>query len=459
VAGVIVPSSSVMLLLDRICAAAATAVILGLVIAFAGDGLLAYFTPDDMMNLYDAWFRPLVETDRYLGTLAYRGLFAAFGLNPLPYRAVCLLLLGINLGLLYRFCLRLSGSREMAVLACLLGAYHAHLADLYYSTGTIYDLLCAAFYLAAFLYATRSSATHSWKQVAVFLLLYAAALNSKEMAITLPAIVLLYDLLYRRPLSLVREARILVPAALTGAAFLAFKVAGPRKMLDNSAYRPTFTWSAFMDTWRHYTFDFFYGRVGFTPLRIVLLWVILLGLAALFRRRALLFAFQFLFVVMLPVAFIPPRGFFAIYLALPGWYLFLAAVLVAARDAIAAPRRSLQVATFAALALVLVPLHLRQKPIGSRWVASAHAAVRSVAGQLREVAGPLPHAAKVLFVSDPYPKDEWMLTFIFRLYYRDIEIRVDRCRAMRVPPGAVAQAEYDRLFVTDGQTLTLLPHP
>jgi hypothetical protein len=444
---------------DRICAAAAAAVILGLVIAFAGDGLFAYFTPDDMMNLYDAWFRPLVETDRYLGTLVYRGLFAAFGLNPLPYRAVCFLLLGINLGLLYRFCLRLSNSREIAALACLLGAYHAHMADLYYSTGTIYDLLCAAFYLAAFLYATRPSASHSWKQVGVFLLLYAAALNSKEMAITLPAIVLLYDLLYRRPLSFAREARMLVPAGLVGAAFLAYKVDGPRKMMENSAYRPTFTWSAFMDTWRHYTFDLFYGQFTFTPLRIVLLWLILFGLAALFRRRVLLFALLFVFAVMLPVAFIPPRGFFAIYLVLPGWYLFIAGALVAARDTIAAPRRSLQVATFAALALVLVPLHLRQKPIGNQWVASAHAAVRSVAGHLREVAGPLPRAARVLFVSDPYPKDEWMLTFIFRLYYRDIEIRVDRSRAMRVPPDAAAQSEYDRLFITDGQTLTLLPRP
>src|SRR5437879_8431623 len=119
-----------------------------------------------MMNLYEAWFRPLVETDRYLGTLVYRGLFAVAGLNPLPYRAVCMLLLLVNLGLLYRFCLRISNSREIAALACLLGAYHAHLADLYYSTGTIYDLLCGAIYLSAFLLASRPLA---------FLPLYAAA--------------------------------------------------------------------------------------------------------------------------------------------------------------------------------------------------------------------------------------------------------------------------------------------
>ena len=39
-----------------------------------------------------------------------------------------------NLGLLYLFCLRLSRSIEVAALACLLGAYQAHLGDLYYNT-------------------------------------------------------------------------------------------------------------------------------------------------------------------------------------------------------------------------------------------------------------------------------------------------------------------------------------
>jgi hypothetical protein len=433
--------------MPRICAIAAALTVLGFFVFFAGDGLFAYFTPDDMMNLYDSWFRPLVDTDRYLGTLAYRGLFAVAGFHPLPYRAVCMLLLVVNLGLLYRFCLRLSNSREVAVLACLLGAYHAHLADLYYSTGTIYDLLCAALFLGAFLLVSRPR----W-----FLVLYAAALFAKEMAITLPAIVLVYELLYHRPPRLAREVRTLIPAALIGAAFVLYKIVGPRRMIENPAYRPSFTWTAFMDTWRHYMTDLFYGRVLFTPGRVVLLWVILLGIAAILRRRVLFFAFAYLFIAMLPVAFIPPRGFFAIYLALPGWYLFFAAALVFARDAIVAPRLSLQAATFAAVALLLIPLHIRQKPVGQQWVGEAHQTVRAVAAHLAEVAGPLPRAAKVLFVSDPYPKDEWMLTFIFRLYYRDPDLRVDRLRAMRTPPDAEAVAQYDRFFSTDGRTLTVI---
>jgi hypothetical protein len=428
---------------------AAAATILGIFTVFAGDGLFAYFTPDDMMNLYDSWFRPLIETDRYLGTLIYRSLFASFGLNPLPYRVVCMALLLVNLGLLYRFCERLSGSREIGALACLLGAYHAHLADLYYSTGTIYDLLCAALYLGAFLIVARPG-DPSWKRIAAFALLYATALNAKEMAITLPAVVLGYRLLYQRPLNLLREARILAPATLIGAAFLLYKIAGPRHMMDNSAYRPTFTWATYIDNWQHYTFDLFYGRIAFTPLRIVAMWAILLAIAGLLRRRVLLFAILLVFVTMLPVAFIPQRGFFAIYLTLPGWYLFFAAVVTYARDAIVLPRPQLQIATFAAFALLLIPLHARQKPIGRQWVEGAQETVHSVAANLHDIAGPLRHGARILFISDPYPKDEWMLTFIFRLYYRDIDMQIDRVRAMRTPPD---ESTYDHLFSTDGHTL------
>src|ERR1039457_842454 len=67
----------------------ATLGIAGVFLGFAGDRLRAYFTPDEMMNLYGAWFRPLVASGRPVGDLFYRVLFAAAGLNPLPYRIAC----------------------------------------------------------------------------------------------------------------------------------------------------------------------------------------------------------------------------------------------------------------------------------------------------------------------------------------------------------------------------------
>ena len=186
------------LLSSRRNAILATLAIAGIFLGFAGDGLRAYFTPDEMMNFYGAWFRPLAESRRPVGDLIYRGIFAAAGLNPLPYRMVCYALLAANLGLLYALCRRLSGSPEVGALACLLGAYHAHLADLYYSSDTLYDLLYFFFYFSALLLyiALRR---RGWYWQLLILALYLLAMGSKEMAVTLPVFLFLYDLIYDPP--------------------------------------------------------------------------------------------------------------------------------------------------------------------------------------------------------------------------------------------------------------------
>src|SRR5207302_10969755 len=97
----------------------------------------------DNLRYWSSAYRPL-------GGLFYVAIYRIFGLHPLPFRIACFGLLALNLALLWRFTLRLSGSREVAFIALLLGGYHAWFVDLYYSTGTVYDLLCYAFYLSAF---------------------------------------------------------------------------------------------------------------------------------------------------------------------------------------------------------------------------------------------------------------------------------------------------------------------
>ena len=87
---------------------------------------IAYFSPS---------YRPL-------GGIFYRPLFAGFGLNPLPFRIACFTLLILNLGLAWWLARLLTHSTEIAALSTLLGAFHPRLVDLYWSTGTIYDILC-----------------------------------------------------------------------------------------------------------------------------------------------------------------------------------------------------------------------------------------------------------------------------------------------------------------------------
>ena len=92
---------------------------------------------------------------RPLGGLFYRFTFSIFGFNPLPFRMLCFAILIANLYLLYLFLRRLTDSYEIAALAALIACYQARFVDLYYSTGTIYDLLCFFFLFLAFYYYSR----------------------------------------------------------------------------------------------------------------------------------------------------------------------------------------------------------------------------------------------------------------------------------------------------------------
>jgi len=95
---------------------------------------------------------------------------------------------------------RLSGSAEAAFLATFLWAQHPALYQLLFNSGTIYEILCFLFYFAALsCYAAwRTQSTLSWRRIAMVLALDAMALNSKEMAVTLPVFVLIWELAHGR---------------------------------------------------------------------------------------------------------------------------------------------------------------------------------------------------------------------------------------------------------------------
>ena len=130
---------------------------------FAGGGLWARFTGDDLMNLnfhLTPSFGQLLLSNLTYWTTAYRPMggivyaivYRLAGFHSMAFRVVCFALLLANLWLLYRVCLRLTERRAVALLATLLLTYHAWLVNLYYSTGTVYELFCFGFYLAAFDY-------------------------------------------------------------------------------------------------------------------------------------------------------------------------------------------------------------------------------------------------------------------------------------------------------------------
>jgi hypothetical protein len=142
-----------------------------------------------------------------------------------------------------------------------------------------------------------------------------------------------------------------------------------------------------------------------------------------------------------------------IYLTLPGWCLLLARGIDALGSWIAqalstGETSSPAASVFATVALLLIPIHAARREQGRWWVAEAHRSVREVLDPLRSQA--LPHAAKVLFLADPFPKDDYILTFIFRVRFQDDEFRVDRAKLL---PAALPAA-YDRVYRLEQGRLT-----
>src|SRR5713101_5435469 len=92
--------------------------------AFAPDGLRAYFTLDDGLNIHtlhaywenSSWdvLRSVIgvatRAYRPVGGLVYLSAFRIFGFDPLPFRAICLSIMLLNLVIAFYVLKRLSSS-------------------------------------------------------------------------------------------------------------------------------------------------------------------------------------------------------------------------------------------------------------------------------------------------------------------------------------------------------------
>src|SRR5262249_9844503 len=132
------------------------------------------------------------------GALYYLPLYHFFGLNPQPYRIVQISILATSIPIVYYLARLLGSSRSVAFLGVLAFSYHAQLAVLVFTGPYIYDVLCGFFYfsvLAFYVHIREKGLLLGPTQCVGFLAPYICALNAKEMAVTLPAIVLIYELL------------------------------------------------------------------------------------------------------------------------------------------------------------------------------------------------------------------------------------------------------------------------
>ena len=405
---------------------------------FAGGGLRARFTGDDLMNLnfhLTPSFPQLLRSNltywstayRPMGGIFYVAVYRLAGLRPMPFRVVCFALLLVNLWLMYRVSLRLTGRREAALLATLLVTYHAWFVNLYYSTGTIYELLSFGFYFAAldyYLGIRESGAALRLRQWGVFLALYICALNSKELAVTLPVCILCYEFIWHGAKASARGATI---TGLLTLPYVIGKLTGPDSLpATDPLYRPAISAARYLHTFHLYLNVLFYQDHFFRDANTILLVAGMLALALWLRSRPLLFGWCFILFSVLPFIFLPHYSGFFLYLPMAGWAWYGATVLemIWVRFVKSLPAWVL----FLAVGLALAPLHAREARRTMQVFASAELPTTEMIAQLREVEPSLPRGAYLYFESDPFPAKTYSLVFLVRLLYDDLSIQAARAK-------------------------------
>lgn len=435
---------------------------------FAFAGLRGRFALDDLANMAyyfhrGTWSLILAQFEfcstylRPMGGLFYMPIFHFAGFNPLPYRVAGLLIIGANIILFYVFAKLLTGSKGTAWLAALLVSYHPHLSDMIYSNAVIYDVLCFSFYFAAlgwYLHIRVSGRLLNWRETAVFFLLYICALNSKEMTVSLPVTLALYELLYHPPAGLrpralgewlKAEGRVVVIAGVVTAAYVAGKTLGADPLIAIDAYRPEITLHRFMQSVSDNIRSMFYLPGSFPQKFLTLPAAALLLFAGLKRSRFIAFCVLFAISSELPIAFIA-RSWSCLYIPLGAWSLLVAATVWNASQFVAravVPRRA-QEAVAVALVLVTVLSYAaharREKNFLQPLLLQSQDKTWSAIQEFSKFKYKPPPRASLAFLNDPF--DDWDMEFVAELWFRDPTLHQTLLRKTPLPPANVAAMDY-----------------
>jgi hypothetical protein len=440
----------------------------------------AHFGSDEMMNLYRHWSPPLwrtiaadfvfwSKTIRPMGALYYLPLYRLFGLNPLPFNIARSLILLLNTFVFFQLAKMFARSWKIAALASFPIAYHAQTGNLHYDGAFIYDVLCGGFFFAAFLYYIRRRKTRAatrfgltLPQTCVFLGLYICALDVKEMAVSLPVLILAWEILFRG-----RRAK-LGPALVAGALTLIFilgKTMGPGALTELDMYRPVFNWRRFSTSNTLFLNTIFYTDV-FTMGRVLALWGVLLYLGL--RNWGLrkfdprwLFLWVWVVVTPLPLAFLPDRGQATLYIVVAGWAMLAALAIQTilrhfARQPFAGlPRRAIVAAGLAGCIAAYWHETARQdRKLVWVWLKVGEETANAIR-QIRELGAHPASSSKVVFLNDPFP-GRWDTYFIAALVWRDSHIEIHLQTHDAWPETAIAKAQY--IFdYTDGRFVEVKP--
>lgn len=379
---------------------------------------------------------------RPLGGLIYRTYYAVFGMNPFPFYLTSFLMYAVNLGLLFALLFRITRNAYLAVPAAALASIHREMTDIWFNFGALYELLAFGFMLASFHFYLSFLDAEGGPRKRYYILALAAflvGLNGKEMAVVTPAILALYELVYRIPIrkafSSIPQLTIrLSPFFAAAIAFTIQKMIGKEAYWrDNRAYQYQFD-TTFYHNLHDYLGPIFYNRIDVNDSELFWTLAISLGLAILLRNRHMLFGWFYFLIALLPVIALPRVWGLFLYIPLMGMGLYVATLFLIVGGAVGSAllslffsqwqmRRHWRWVGVALLLGMLMSLHYSEfistrdtlylKP-RARW--------ESFTRQLLTLRPQMSKDTAVLFLGAPI--EGWDLHFLVWLYYGDRNIRV-----------------------------------
>ncbi len=355
-------------------------------------------------------------------------------------------------------------TREAAALTTLVFCYNASQNIMLYDTCMVDMVICFLFYaLAVIAYVAGRQAGHplSWRRTAAVLACYALALDSKEAAATLPGILLLYELFYRRGDFRDRRKALRV-AGLLAAMFVATAIYTKVKVTDMSAnpyYRPHVTAGYILSNMGAYLETLLYlPEKSVTAVKGCLIILGFIAAGALVRSRYAIFGVLFFVAAMIPAALIPNRGGYAVYIGFFGLAMAVGAILAAARSHLI-KRKDLETATAVALFVCAAGLlgwgHMvsRVNPGGNAYFEWDKPKLVVLMNHFQRTIPEFPPDARILFTDNVWAPD-WGLMFLLRLMYHDKSLWVDRPNAMDRPPDP---ASYDLVVSYQSPDIEMRP--
>jgi len=446
--------------------------LIGYFVFLCRSSLTVHFAPDDPMNMAAAFRIPPWELAlsplilwkplyRPLAGWLFVPLLRLFGLNPLPFHAVMLALVLVNVFLVYRSAKLLGACERAAWTVALIFCYHAGLKDLYYNTAFIYDALCGSLYLGALLYyvSTRRRGVLTWYQTVLFLGLQLLALSAKEMALTLPAALLAYELIYEKPVNWYpRRLAVwirgpgccILAGGIVDLVYLRGRLFGDGGLGRSAAYRPALSLERALDFWIRAFGDLFEEWQGIRLTEVIVIWAALFYLAWRRPRPVLRFAFLFLLLTPAPIEFLTGRAGACLYIPMFGWAVFLSTVFIDLADALAnllsrepllrlLQPRYLSVPLMAAGLFFWVHQNLEFKrsfidPTTANLAPKTWKAIQ----QMKELNPHVGHHRTVVFLNDPF--GTYDMSFIAELFFRDPTVTIRLNSQTPLAPEEVASA-------------------